>query len=472
MSFRNSPPRSPSQALVLPTQLVRGPRSGLLSCLFLAGAVGCSPGSEALRAPDLIILISLDTLRADYLGAYGYADHPTSPFLDAFANDNILFENSIIVEPRTLTSHMSLMTGLYPHHHQVQDKTVLADEIPTLASVLSEQGYRTQAFTDGGYMNKRWGFDRGFDGYSVQDHVGFQRILPRAMSWLANQGGERVFLFLHTYDVHNEGWLPEYRSPPPYSGMFSRDNESKLNTDSGRGFGLEFHSKQGELLDLDEEYIRATYAEGVRLVDDELRNFFAFLEREGLYDGALIIVWSDHGEGLYDHAGWSHDEVFEHTIHVPLIMKIPGFEGEGIRIRSVVSAIDLAPTILEVARAPIPPALDGHSLLPLLEDDPREGEAFSLRTKDGLRLFSIRTARYHYIRDERAGENLFFDLEADPKETMNLSPSETPEERHLAEQITRRIHEHDNAWSQGRAVPGQPLDPDLKEELKALGYLN
>jgi len=445
---------------------------GLLSCLVLVGALGCEPQPTTKWTSEVIILISIDTLRADYLGAYGYTDYPSSPFLDEFASENILFENSIVVEPRTLTSHMSLMTGLYPHHHQVQEKTVLPDGIPTLASLLQEHGYLTQAYTDGGYMNKRWGIDRGFSGFAVREHGGFQKTLPEAMKWIAEHDTEKLFLFLHTYDVHNAGFQPRYDSSPRYAGLFSKGIASSLNTTDDREFFDRFTAKQGALTDVDRRYIRATYAEGVRLVDDALRRFFAFLKRKGLYDRSIIIVWSDHGEGLYDHENWSHGEVFEHTIRVPLLVKIPGFEREGVRIRSVVSGIDLAPTILELANVPIPSTMDGDSLLPLLENDTQAGEAFSVRAKHGTRLFSIRTERYHYIRNEETDEIFFFDIKTDPKELKNLSPSGTPEERDLAERITRRIREHDDAWSRVRPIDERPHDSDLEEKLKALGYVN
>jgi arylsulfatase len=114
---------------------------------------------RALPTPERIVLISLDTLRADYLNVYGYEKFRTSPFLDSFAEENVLFEACIVVEPFTLTSHMSLLTGLLPQHHQVRGKTVLPEGIRTLASALREAGHRTQAFVDGVYMDRHWGFD-------------------------------------------------------------------------------------------------------------------------------------------------------------------------------------------------------------------------------------------------------------------------------------------------------------------------
>lgn len=455
---------------------IRRLRRAVLGCLIVAtwlGGCGREKRTTEPQPPHAVILISIDTLRADYLGAYGYDAYPTSPFLDSFASDNILFENSFVVEPRTLTSHMSLMTGLYPQHHGVVDTTVLAGEIPTLASLLREQGYRTQAFTDGAWMDRDWGLDRGFDHYVVYNHQGFRKILPNAIQWLAKNGKEKFFLFLHTYDVHNRGSAPRYQSPSPYSGMFSNGSGSVLDTERGRGFRKRFGSIPKPLEGVDRDYVRATYAEGVRYVDDRLKELFEALRREGLYDRALIIVWSDHGEGLYDHADWSHGELFDHTVQVPLIMKIPGREGGGSRVRSVVSSIDLAPTILDLVGASIPASMEGTSLLPLLESERESnaGEVFSLRTKSGQRLFSIRNDRFRLIRDENADETLFFDLDVDPNEQNNLSPSGMQAEVELGKRLARWIEEHDQARSLAKHGTEVHVDSKTTDELRALGYV-
>ncbi len=159
----------------------------------------------SLATPSPIILISLDTLRADMLTPYGYEKYPTSPFLDSFAGESILFENCIVQEPRTLTSHMCLFTGLYPQNHGVKPDVALHEDIPTLASLLKESGYRTKAFVDGGWLTRTWGFSRGFDHYQNQEKAGFEKTIPEAKDWLKQQPDGDYFLFLHTYDIHSKG---------------------------------------------------------------------------------------------------------------------------------------------------------------------------------------------------------------------------------------------------------------------------
>jgi arylsulfatase A-like enzyme len=414
--------------------------------------------------------VSLDTLRADYINSYGYSRYSTTPFLDSFAKQNFIFENSFVVEPFTLTSHMSLMTGLYPQHHGVEDAVKLPKEIPTLAELLRDEGYRTQAFSSGGYLNPRWGFDRGFDDYGVMEAQGFDTILPRARSWLEAQAGHRVFLFLHTYDIHNEGLEPRYESPAPYDGMFAKRIESKFAGAKGNEFIERFRAREGVLSDIDEEYIRASYAEGVRHVDDALGKFFGELRKLGRYEDALIVVWSDHGEGLYDHVDWSHGEVFDHTLRVPLMVKIPGRSG-GRRIRSVVSAIDLAPTVLALAAARVPESIDGRSLLPLLDADHADSLAFGRSLKGGKRLFSVRSKSHHYIWDDAAQRSYFYDVVQDPLEQKNLSSSGSDVERELRERLLAWVDEHDRVSGLGVPMRADPPGEALKANLRALGYV-
>ncbi|MCZ6785063.1 MAG: sulfatase-like hydrolase/transferase [Proteobacteria bacterium] len=219
MSREDHGPRLPRAArLMSPFAYSIGLALATLSAL---AAPGCSPAEEPgrLPVPHGVVLVSIDTLRADYLNTYGYTDFETSPFLDGFAAENVLFEKAFVSEPWTLTSHMTLFTGLHPHHPGVAEHTVLAEDVPTLALHLQRKGYRTQAFVDGGYVGAHWGFDRGFDAYETPRPLsGFPEILPRAMDWLDRHARESFFLFLHTYDVHSRGAMPYYKVPGSRAG--------------------------------------------------------------------------------------------------------------------------------------------------------------------------------------------------------------------------------------------------------------
>ncbi|MHC4766747.1 MAG: sulfatase family protein, partial [Planctomycetota bacterium] len=413
----------------------------------------------------------LDTLRADMLNSYGYEDFPTSPTMDAFGAENILFENAFVVEPRTLTSHMSLLTGLYPQHHRVQDETTLPEGIPTLALLLKELDYRTQAYVDDGWLDRRWGFDRGFDGYKDEKKQGLKRTVRDSIKWLKANGHRGFFLFLHTYDVHSKGPFPRYHCPPPIRGMFSAGIESELNTDDKNEFKAAWENVKENPSPEDRAYIRATYAEGVRHVDEQIGILLDYLKESGLYDSAVIIIWADHGEGLLEHDVWGHGNVYDNTIRVPLLVRLPGYEAGGQRVQSIVSGTDLAPTILELAGYPSIVPMDGKSVLPLLAHDDTDDRTFTIRTKGPARLFSIRTRRHHFFWNGTKDESFFFDLARDPKEMNNLFPSGRPAEAALQEELFAWIEAYERARAE---TPGgdEPLfDPEIRRRLEALGYL-
>jgi arylsulfatase A-like enzyme len=417
-----------------------------------------------------ILLISLDTLRADALNSYGYEEFPTSPNMDAFGAENILFENAFVVEPRTLTSHMSLLTGLYPQHHHVQDETTLPEGIPTLALLLKELGYRTQAYVDDGWLDRRWGFDRGFDGYKDEKKQGLKRTVRDAVKWLKANGDRAFFLFLHTYDVHSKGPYPRYHCPAPVRGMFSAGIESELNTDDKKEFKAAWENVKESPAPEDLDYIRATYAEGVRHVDEQIGILLDYLKKAGLYDSIVTIIWADHGEGLLEHGLWGHGNVYDNTIRVPLLVKLPGHEAGGRRIQSIVSGTDLAPTILELAGYPSVVPMDGKSVLPLLARDETDDRTFTIRTK-GARLFSIRTCRHHFFWNGSKDESFFFDLTTDPKEMNNLFPSGLPAEAELRDELFAWIEAYERARADAPGGDEPLFDPAIRRRLEALGYL-
>jgi arylsulfatase A-like enzyme len=441
--------------------------------LWIVGSLaGCGPQEPPRGRPSAIILISLDTLRADMLGVYEYDEYPTSPFLDSLAAQSVVFENSIVQSPWTLTSHMSLFTALHNAEHRVGLQHPLAAGIPTLAERLAEAGYRTQAFVDGAYMQSRWGFDRGFDGYDDGNGEGFASVLPKTRQWLNAVGDSEFFLFLQTYDVHSKGWTPYYPRPAPFSGMFSDRFETDLDSSSFADFDRTFASAGGSLSEVDKRYIKATYAEGIRHVDAMLRSFFEFLSGFDWYEDALIVIWSDHGEGLYDHGIPFHEgEVFDHTIRVPLLFRLPGGVHGGRRIRSVVSSLDVAPTILALADASPLQSPGGESLLPLLEAEDENRVAYSVRSKGVQWEFSIRTQRYHYLWHSGEAGHRMFDLDVDPEEKRNLVGRGLPQEAELRERLAGWAAAHYRNRKTSPASVVLPVDAETEAGLRALGYL-
>jgi arylsulfatase A-like enzyme len=421
-----------------------------------------------------VILVSLDTLRPDYLNVYGYDRHETSPAIDAFAAEAVVFENSIVTEPWTLTSHMSLFTGLHPQRHGVKKDRPLAEDVDTLALLLRREGFRTGGFTDGGYVRPSWGFDRGFEIYFGAEPRGLRSLMADVKTWLALHARERFFLFLHTYDAHSKGHRPFYARPWPELGMFTSDSSSPLKSRNLPEFVERFRERQPTLSEVDYDYVRDMYAESVRHLDRQLGRFFDELRERELYDRSLIVLWSDHGEGLFDHADWSHGEMYDHTLRSVLIIK-PPHSRSGRRERALISGVDLLPTLLELAGASIPEGLDGRSFAHLLST-PAEGaqpgrtEAFSVRTIAPPALFSIRTTRHHLIRDEERDAWHFFDLQHDPRERRDLSPSGDPEESRLRARLLEWIETQQAAARRAEGAPTLDLDPEIREQLEALGY--
>ena len=334
--------------------------------------LGCGGGSsppEPERVVDDLgptrgfILISIDTLRADSLGAYGY-DLPTSPFFDELAEQGTLFERAVIQYPSTLTSHMSIFTGLYPQEHQVlPPSTVLSDAIATVPEQFQANGFRTAGHTEGGFVAGGYGFRRGFDEFTdtaYRSDTDIERTFDRGLDFLRSlQDDERFFLFLHTYSVHDPYEPPDrYRTmfwpgPPPETFDSSGENLRRVN--------------QGEM-EIDPEaveYFRAMYDASVRYMDDVVGQFLAELDTLGLMGETTLILTSDHGEEFLEHGKMAHTQVYPESLLVPLLVVHPQ-QTAARRVTEVVEAVDLAPTLFELAGLPETPPVSGRSLVPLL----------------------------------------------------------------------------------------------------------
>jgi arylsulfatase A-like enzyme len=345
----------------------------LLSCgLVLAGGSGCArEGKPSGR----FILVSLDTLRADHLGAYGYG-RPTSPFLDSLARRGTLFENAVAQLPGTLPSHMSIFTGLYPPEHGVYPEAALSPLIRTLPEVLRAEGFRTAGHSEGGYVAGRYGFARGFEEWSdewpmferagelVKSREAVKRTFRLGLESLRRLRDRDAFLlFLHTYSIHDPYDPPEpYRSlywpGPPPPGAFAA---------KGRDLAA-FNRGERALAPRAVEYYQALYDAQINYTDDVLREFFAGIAALGLADSVTVIVTSDHGEEFLEHGKLVHEQLYPECLHVPLLVLPPG-QKAGRRIPALVQSIDLAPTVYELAGVPPSrrPSMSGRSLAPFLE---------------------------------------------------------------------------------------------------------
>lgn len=419
---------------------------------------------EAVQNGWDVVLISLDTLRADRLGCYGYQRRPTSPAIDAFAASGALFATAVSQAPWTRPSHRALFSGLYPASQGGLSS-------PPLAEVLWRNGYRTGAITAGGQLDFRFGFHAGFESYRIHDWI---RSLDRVTSWLDDADGRRSFLFLHTYEIHD-----------PYTHHTFARAEGLPPGRIRDSFSRHYHeSWRKQLREEEKAYVDALYDGGIAFVDEILGRLFGQLEASGVLKRAIVILTSDHGEELWEHGGWRHGaEMYEHQIRVPFIVHLPAAlrravaaDGPAV-IAEQVQMIDLYPTLLDLLGLPLTHTVQGRSLVPLLAGEtlPPQG-AFSENTN--IQTFerkSLRLPRYKLVHTIPKGEERkswperweLFDLRADPGEEHNAAEQQ-PE---ILTRMRARLSEIvEGAGELETEVPAD-VDPELRQQLEALGYV-
>ena len=452
-----------------------------------------APNPAEPSHPFNIILISIDTLRADHLSAYGYS-RPTSPSIDALAASGLLFRQAYSHSPKTTPSHMSLMTSLYPEVHRVLNRTgrvvdsKLSFGIPTLAEILHAAGYRTAAFTAGGNVSRYIGFGRGFERFQhmpVDAAPTFEAGADALRAWVA-EGGERpFFLFLHTVQVHDPYLPPKAararfvdpddtgKNAGYYAGgiLSEREALARRAKVAGHSIAKEFwtHVDPDDAADL--AHLRDLYDACIHYTDEQIGRLLAAVDELGLREATAVVILSDHGEEFGEHGGTRHNSVFEEVLHVPLVVRLPpvaGLDATGL-VNSVVRLVDVMPTLLDLVGLPIPAHLNGRSLLPLVDGDetlPRT--VFAHWRERGVR--SLRAGRFKLIRIPE--ELHIFDLVRDPGERRPIE-DERPDLRIALVPRLRALME--NAHATAAAVdPGQPepIDAQTRNELRELGYLD
>lgn len=329
--------------------------AGLAFALALLLSGGCSA-----PAPRNLLLISIDTLRADALETYGY-DRPTSPFLLELSRGAAVFENAFCPLPGTLPSHMSMLTGLYPEEHGVWPPDgVLSPEIPTLAERLAAAGFQTIGQTEGGYVHGGYGFARGFQRFSDSarhKEWDVETTLARTLAAIDEVAPtDRFFAFLHTYVVHDP-----YFPPERYARLFwEEDTPEGLPELTGPELsGLD---RSRRILSARERaFLRARYDAQIRYLDDLLRDFFAALASRNRLDSTLVIITSDHGEEFQEHGRLLHSQLYAECLRVPLIVIDPRLKA-GHRVPEIAETVDITPTVLDLLGLLPAAGLSGESL--------------------------------------------------------------------------------------------------------------
>ena len=435
--------------------LHNAPRWLLAFCLLTLGLTSACGAWFAPRHD--VILISIDTLRPDHLGCYGYP-RPTSPAIDAFCDDALVFEQAIAHAPSTLPSHASIFTSSLPHHHgaSASTRTALSPDAVTLAEELSDMGYTTVAFTGGGQLDAAFGVDQGFDEYHSVAPLDFARTVELGLQKLLERDDAPLFVFLHTYEVHHP-----YRPKPEDLAHFESDYTGDLPRDIEVELLEQINAGERAIDDADLAHIVATYDAGIRSMDAALGQLIAGLKAAGLYDDALIVLTSDHGEEFLErsHVGWHSHTLYDELLKVPLIMKLPGRELAGTRVAELVRGIDVAPSMLGALERRGPNVWDGVDLLARLRT-PSEHELFAISVLDGdsIEHTAIRRSEWKLIGRE------LFDLARDPGETRPVSDTQR------AAQMKRTLKQAINA-RQAHRGDAVALDDATIEALEALGYV-
>lgn len=341
------------------------------AAILLAAAAGFAyyyffSNSKTPRANGpSVVLLSIDTLRADAVSGFGAQERQT-PNLLKLASDGVSFEQAIAAAHVTAPSHATMFTGFSPFVHGVAIATPkvwkIPAKIPTIAEILRKAGYYTAAFADGGQMTAGAGFDRGFDIYK-SEASGIPAKLPEIENFTKSCGSNPFFLFVHTYRAH-QPYRPVGRDLDKllkgYDGAFAKGARLAANLTPREA--MTPSARQNTLLTLlngsnaktpeDKQFLRKLYDSGVSGADDEAGELLQLLKKLNIYENALVIVTSDHGEAFFEHGMDGHKNVFDECTRVPLMMKFPGGARAGSKFKATFPAVDLTPTILDILKIP------------------------------------------------------------------------------------------------------------------------
>ena len=417
-----------------------------------------------------IILVSLDTLRAQSMSCYGF-EKETTPFLTQIAQEGTLFENMCAAATSTPPSHMSMMTGLYLSVHGVLNRQVLDHNIKTVAEILSGANYATCAVTEDGFLVREMGFGRGFDDYyEIKDVLLFDKLLlaggfaedvfERGKTWIKDKIDRKFFLFLHTYEVH-----APYFPSPPYDTMFLTNPDDygeylkKIRKYKGRVNNRQFPS----------EFVRAQYEGEIRYVDALMKDLITFIKERGLGEKTLVIITSDHGEELFEHnnlVGHGH-HTYDVETHIPYIMWMPGKIPSSVRIKNQVSNVDILPTLVDFLQLEFREQIQGQSLYPLFFTSKHYDERYVFC--EAVQQTCVRSLQYKFI-----NSNELYLYNEDPKEQFNKAEKQKEICRTASKKLSA-FREECQALKTEKGLLESSLSVNLSEEdinkLRALGYI-
>jgi len=431
----------------------------VLAALLIMGISLCYFLSPQTPEISHVLLISIDTCRADHLGCYGYPLN-TTPHIDAIAKKGIVFENAFSPQPFTLPAHCSMLTGTIPPFHGVLDNSdyKLSEDNTTLAQLLKRKGFSTAGFVSSFVLDACFGLNKGFDLYDddfadTSNTMGINQctgdeISQEAIEWLDTHKHENNFMFLHYYDPHFT-----YAPPEPFASKFK-------NVPRPEHMSLPF-----------KQVFLDGYTNEIAYTDHCIGQVINKLKQLGLYDSTLIIITSDHGEMLGQHGEASHGYfIYQPAIKVPLIVKTPG-RTKSLRITHSVGIADIVPTVCALLNIEIPTPVQGQDLSPCFKgetlpspDQPLFCQSLESTKYNANSLLGVVTDQYKYIRTTRPE---LYDLVKDPYELNNMAARQ-PDQLQAMEDTLQQILAD---ASQRKASAKAGLDEATRRRLESLGYV-
>ena len=460
--------------------------AAILSLVSLA----CGKSGDATWRPPDVILISLDTLRADHLPIYGY-DRPTAPNLDALARESLVFERAYAEAPHTLPSHTSLFTGLYPGRHGVLDRgDTLAPEVPTLAEVLAADGYQTAGFTSCYFLTPEFRLDRGFAHYEFAHDIESPRNADATneaiLRWADTLGDEPFFLFAHYFDIHSDWNQLPYDAPEEFRRRLAGDPPAGFRSGNGSVAAtrwLALQNRKGSDLSADElRYIEHLYDAGIAWTDSQVGALLAALAARGRLDRAIVIVTADHGEEFQEHGRLLHTQIYDEHLRIPLLISLPEMRGgsgpacrpsparpelEAGRTQALAQHVDLLATLTDCLGIDLPPGVQGSSLLPALAGATPSRDAAFFDTPRGTQYGILRDG-WKLIETPASGRRRLFQLDGDPAERRDVSAREPERTRALASELAAHRHENETKRVEGENVA---VPEEVHKALESLGYV-
>jgi len=452
--------------------------------LFLAVSSGCGRPPAAEFVPPNIFLVSLDTVRRDAVAAHG-AENALA--LAGFARDAVVFDNAYTTIPFTLPAHMSMFTGLHHVEHGVEGrKDVLGPSTGTVAEELRQKGYATAGIYTSDWLKPEFGFDRGFESYETIPHRATyaDRAIRRTFEIVDGRADDDrpLFLFLHLYDAHSDfvkqsGTNLPYYSPEAYRQDLAETVEDRFCDREGNcatSYLLAADKERREVSSAETELIHDLYRRGCRHLDHDLEALFAGLRERGLYEGAVIILTSDHGEEFREHGKFIHSQVYEESVAVPLLVKLPKHENAGEHIGSLVTLMDIHTMVLAMAGGDQSPT------------DPRRKSdtgGFGFDGRDSVLFqdklwkpaWGLRTGNWKLVRDRQSGMTALFQPSSDSAELHDVSDRHPDVVHRLTVMMDERIkalRQHAAILATTPTTAANSLNAEEEERLKALGYLD